>query len=50
MPFTATERAPSSRRLEPLRTVDADFLHVAYYEAGPADGPVAILNPPGVSM
>src|SRR3954471_2554788 len=36
-------RAPSSQRLEPLRHVDAGVLDVAYYEAGPADGPVAIL-------
>jgi pimeloyl-ACP methyl ester carboxylesterase len=36
-------RAPSSKRLEPLRHVDADVLNVAYYEAGPADGPVVVL-------
>ena len=36
-------RAPSSQRLEPLRHVDAGVLNVAYYEAGPAGGPVAIL-------
>jgi pimeloyl-ACP methyl ester carboxylesterase len=36
-------RAPSSARLEPLRYVDAGVLNIAYYEAGPADGPVAIL-------
>jgi pimeloyl-ACP methyl ester carboxylesterase len=36
-------RAPSSRRLEPLRQVDAGVLSVAYYEAGPADGPVVML-------
>ena len=36
-------RAPSSTRLEPLRHVDAGVLKIAYYEAGPADGPVAIL-------
>ena len=36
-------RAPSSRRLEPLRHVDAGVLNVAYYEAGPADGPVVML-------
>ena len=40
-----SERAPSSRRLEPLRHVDAGVLNVAYYEAGPADGPaVALLH------
>ncbi len=36
-------RAPSSRRLEPLRHVDAGVLNIAYYEAGPADGPVVML-------
>jgi pimeloyl-ACP methyl ester carboxylesterase len=36
-------RAPSSHRLEPLRHVDAGVLDVAYYEAGPADGPVVML-------
>jgi pimeloyl-ACP methyl ester carboxylesterase len=36
-------RAPSSKRLEPLRHVDAGVLNIAYYEAGPADGPVAVL-------
>jgi pimeloyl-ACP methyl ester carboxylesterase len=38
-----SERAPSSRRLEPLRHVDAGVLNIAYYEAGPANGPVAVL-------
>jgi pimeloyl-ACP methyl ester carboxylesterase len=37
------EPASSSRRLEPLRHVDAGVLNVAYYEAGPADGPVVVL-------
>jgi pimeloyl-ACP methyl ester carboxylesterase len=36
-------RAPSSRRLEPLRQVDAGVLSIAYYEDGPADGPVVML-------
>jgi pimeloyl-ACP methyl ester carboxylesterase len=36
-------RAPSSQRLEPLRHVDAGVLNIAYYEAGPVDGPVAVL-------
>ena len=36
-------RAPSSKRLEPLRTIDAGVLNIAYYEAGPADGPVVML-------
>jgi pimeloyl-ACP methyl ester carboxylesterase len=46
--FAVTEnasipRAPSSKRLEPLRSVDAGVLNIAYYEAGPADGPVVML-------
>jgi pimeloyl-ACP methyl ester carboxylesterase len=36
-------RASSSQRLEPLRHIDAGALNIAYYEAGPADGPVAVL-------
>lgn len=36
-------RASSSQRLEPLRHVDAGVLDVAYYEAGPAEGPVVML-------
>ena len=36
-------RASSSQRLEPLRHVDAGVLNIAYYEAGPADGPVVML-------
>ena len=41
----ASERpsGPSSRRMEPLKHVDAGVLNIAYHEAGPADGPVAIL-------
>jgi pimeloyl-ACP methyl ester carboxylesterase len=35
--------SPSSHRLEPLHHVDAGVLNIAYYEAGPADGPVAVL-------
>lgn len=42
-PATAPIRASSAQRLQPLRHVDAGALDVAYYEAGPADGPVAIL-------
>ena len=38
-----SERAPSSRRLEPLRHIDAGALNIAYYEAGPADGPAVML-------
>jgi pimeloyl-ACP methyl ester carboxylesterase len=36
-------RASSTQRLEPLRHVDAGPLNIAYYEAGPANGPVAVL-------
>ena len=36
-------RAPSSKRLEPLRQIDAGALNIAYYEAGPADGTVVML-------
>lgn len=39
----STARAPSTKRLEPLRHVDAGVLNIAYYEAGPADGPVVML-------
>ena len=37
------ERASSSRRLKPLRSVDAGVLTIAYYEAGPVDGPPVVL-------
>jgi pimeloyl-ACP methyl ester carboxylesterase len=37
------EFASSSHRLEPLRHVAAGVLNMAYYEAGPADGPVVML-------
>jgi pimeloyl-ACP methyl ester carboxylesterase len=36
-------RAPSSKRLQPLRQVDAGVLNIAYYEEGPADGPPVML-------
>src|SRR3954447_15973681 len=36
-------RAPSSRRLEPLRHIDAGVLNIAYHEAGPGDGPAVML-------
>ncbi|MGB8402135.1 alpha/beta fold hydrolase [Bradyrhizobium sp.] len=36
-------RAPSSRRLQPLRQIDAGVLSIAYYEAGPAEAPVVML-------
>ncbi|MBR1194267.1 alpha/beta hydrolase [Bradyrhizobium sp. AUGA SZCCT0160] len=42
-PAKNTPRAPSSRRLEPVRSIDAGVLKIAYYEAGPADGPVVML-------
>jgi pimeloyl-ACP methyl ester carboxylesterase len=34
---------PSLRRMEPLKHVGAGVLDIAYYQQGPADGPVAIL-------
>jgi pimeloyl-ACP methyl ester carboxylesterase len=40
---TSPVRAPSSRRLEPLRQADAGVLSIAYYEAGPADGLAVML-------
>ena len=42
-PSQNAARAPSSKRLEPLRTIDAGALNAAYYEAGPADGPAVML-------
>lgn len=42
-PSTEPPRASSSRRLEPLRYIDAGVLNVAYYDAGPADGPAVVL-------
>ena len=42
-PSTSPARAASSHRLEPLRHVDAGALDIAYYEAGPAAGPVVML-------
>ena len=38
-----TTRSSSSRRPEPLRNIDAGPLNIAYYEAGPADGPAVML-------
>jgi pimeloyl-ACP methyl ester carboxylesterase len=43
LPSASAARAPSSRRLEPVRKVDAGVLNIAYYEAGPTDGPVVML-------
>src|SRR5712671_8089273 len=42
-PSAMSSRAPATQRLEPLRHVDAGVLTIAYYEAGPADGPAVIL-------
>jgi pimeloyl-ACP methyl ester carboxylesterase len=42
-PAAAPPRAASSRRLEPLRSVEAGALTIAYYEEGPADGPAVVL-------
>ena len=39
----STPRAPSSKRLEPLRQVDAGVVNTGYFEAGPADGPAVML-------
>jgi len=36
-------RASSRKLLEPIRRVEAGVLDIAYHEAGPADGPVAML-------
>ena len=43
MPDRILKSASASQRLEPLRHVDAGVLKVAYYETGPADGPVVVL-------
>src|SRR5579859_5999176 len=42
-PTSVLPRAAASRRLEPLRSVDAGVLNISYYEGGPADGPVVVL-------
>ena len=42
-PIAPATRAPSSKRLQPLRHIDAGVLNIAYYEAGPADGPAVML-------
>jgi pimeloyl-ACP methyl ester carboxylesterase len=42
-PSVPAARAPSSKRLEPLRHIDAGVLNIACYEDGPATGPAAIL-------
>jgi pimeloyl-ACP methyl ester carboxylesterase len=43
MPDQIFNAAPASQRLEPLRHVEAGVLNIAYYETGPADGPVVML-------
>jgi pimeloyl-ACP methyl ester carboxylesterase len=44
MELTSTlARASSTHRLEPLRHIDAGVLNIAYYEEGPAEGPVVML-------
>jgi pimeloyl-ACP methyl ester carboxylesterase len=43
MRFSDGPRASSTQRLEPLRHVDAGVLNIAYYEAGPANGPAVLL-------
>jgi len=43
MPEPSPVRASASHRLQPLRHVDAGVLNIAYYEAGPADGPAVML-------
>lgn len=41
----AATAGSSSRRLEPLKSIDAGTLNIGYYEAGPADGaPVILLH------
>jgi pimeloyl-ACP methyl ester carboxylesterase len=42
-PATSLARAPTSKRLEPLRRIDAGVLNIAYYAAGPPDGPAVML-------
>jgi pimeloyl-ACP methyl ester carboxylesterase len=42
-PAVSAPHAPSSKRLEPLKQVDAGVLNIAYYEAGRADGPAVML-------
>lgn len=43
--FAQAATGASSRRLEPLKSIDAGTLSIGYYEAGPADGaPVLLLH------
>ena len=39
----SAQTAASLYRLEPLRSVEAGVLNIAYYEEGPADGPAVVL-------
>ncbi|MGA7805240.1 alpha/beta fold hydrolase [Bradyrhizobium sp.] len=41
--ITGIARAASSTRLEPLRQIEAGVLEIAYFEAGPVDGPTVVL-------
>jgi pimeloyl-ACP methyl ester carboxylesterase len=43
MSIHAGPRASSTQLLEPLRQIDAGVLSIAYYEAGPAEGPAVML-------
>ena len=43
VPGELKRRAPPSERMEPLKHADAGVLNIAYYEEGPANGPVVIL-------
>ena len=42
-PSAPGPRASSAQRLEPLRHAEAGVLDIAYYEAGPTDGPAVLL-------
>lgn len=42
-PGSSAPRLSSALPLEPLRHIDAGLLEIAYFEAGPADGPVVML-------
>ena len=42
-PGSSAALASSAERLEPLRQIEAGVLDIAYFEAGPADGPVVML-------
>lgn len=43
--FAQSASTSGTRRLEPLKSIDAGSLRIGYYEAGPADGaPVILLH------